>query len=245
MREGPHYLTAYDQMTDEQLCVQAKEGVQDAEELLVRRYQRLVRCLARPYSLAGGDNDDLIQEGIIGLIFAVREYDAENASFHTFAEHCIRNRLYSALRAAARGKHTPLNQSVPLEEPFAENPISLYSSAMSQSDPEDLLIGRENVQELLDGVRQQLSPFETVNTPRPEGRGFSVGKAALKILGWQASFDSSRPACRLRSFAKDTHLFGLMTHKQSRGTTCVPYCEGPCFHIALGQHLRVFPPHKC
>ena len=162
MREGPHYLTAYDQMTDEQLCVQAKEGDQDAEELLVRRYQRLVRCLARPYYLVGGDNDDLIQEGMIGLIFAVRKYDAESASFHTFAEHCIRNRLYSALRAAARGKHTPLNQSVPLEEPFAENPISLYSSAMSQTDPEDLLIGRENVQELLNGVRQQLSPFETI-----------------------------------------------------------------------------------
>ena len=70
----PHY-DAYDSLSDEALCKLAGEGDRDAEEFLVRRYQRLVRGLARPYYLAGGDSDDLIQEGMIGLIFAVREYD--------------------------------------------------------------------------------------------------------------------------------------------------------------------------
>lgn len=159
--EDTHHLTAYDPLTDEQLCALAKSGDRDAEELLVRRYQRLVRGLARPYYLAGGDSDDLIQEGMIGLIFAVREYDGESAGFRTFAERCIRNRLYSALRAAARDKHMPLNQSVPLEIPFFESPTCLYgASAVSQTNPEDLLIGRENVRDLLEGVRRQLSPFE-------------------------------------------------------------------------------------
>ena len=160
--EFTYHHTSFQSFSDEQLCRLAREGDGNAEEVLVRRYQRLVRTLARPYYLAGGDSDDLIQEGMFGLIFAVREYDGQKAAgFRTFAERCIRNRLYSALRAAARDKHMPLNQSVPLEIPFFESPTCLYgASAVSQTNPEDLLIGRENVRDLLEGVRRQLSPFE-------------------------------------------------------------------------------------
>lgn len=155
------HSAALESLDDESLCRLAREGDRDAEELLVKRYQRLVRTLARPYYLAGGDNEDLIQEGMIGLIFAVREYDGSSASFRTFSERCIRNRLYSALRAAARDKHSPLNQSVPLEIPFFESPTCLYgASAMSQTNPEDLIIGREYVRDMLQAVRRQLSPFE-------------------------------------------------------------------------------------
>ena len=97
---------AYEEASDERLCELAREGDRDAEERLVSRYNRLVRQLARPFYLAGGDSDDLIQEGMIGLIHGVREYDAARAaSFRTYAEICIRNRLYSAVRAAARDKH--------------------------------------------------------------------------------------------------------------------------------------------
>ena len=80
--------------TDERLCALARSGDRDAEETLVKRYFQLVRQLARPYYLAGGDSDDLIQEGMIGLIYGVREYDGgKSASFHTFAEICIRNQI--------------------------------------------------------------------------------------------------------------------------------------------------------
>ena len=153
-------FTAREAPADERLCALARSGDRDAEECLVKRYFQLVRKLARPYYLAGGDSDDLIQEGMIGLIYGVREYDGEKAaSFHTFAEICIRNRLYSAVRAAAREKHTPLNQSVPLEIPFFDSQSFSYG-AMAGEDPQDLIIGREGAQDTLSDVRKQLSEFE-------------------------------------------------------------------------------------
>ena len=152
----------YSELTDDALCALARQGDREAEEALVARYTRLVRQLARPYFLAGGDSDDLVQEGMIGLIYGVREYDAGNpASFRTYAETCIRNRLYSAVRAAARDKHTPLNQSVPLEIPFFDShTISFGAPLPSQANPEDLIIGREGVRDMLRDVQKQLSEFE-------------------------------------------------------------------------------------
>lgn len=115
MRKSYENTQIQEDLSDEDLCRLAAEGRREAEELLVTRYQRLVRTCARPFFLIGGDSEDLTQEGMVGLIKAVREYDAEKeASFRTFAEICIRSRLYSVLRAAGRGKHSPLNQSVPL-----------------------------------------------------------------------------------------------------------------------------------
>ena len=108
--------------SDEALCRRAADGSREAEEALVRRYSGLVRSCARPLFLAGGDSEDLIQEGMFGLIRAIREYDgAKAASFRTFAEVCIRNRLISALRAASRDKHSPLNS------PFPWIPLSLMA----------------------------------------------------------------------------------------------------------------------
>ena len=104
----------------------------------------------------------MIQEGMIGLIHGVREYDAARAaSFRTYAEICIRNRLYSAVRAAARDKHWPLNQSVPLDIPFFDSRTApVNGPLLSQVDPEDLVIGREDARDTLRGVRKQLSEFE-------------------------------------------------------------------------------------
>ena len=82
-------------------------------------------------------------------------------SFRTYAETCIRNRLYSAVRAAARDKHTPLNQSVPLEIPFFDSHTTSFGAPLpSQVNPEDLIIGREGVQDMLRDVQKQLSEFE-------------------------------------------------------------------------------------
>ena len=153
----------YESLTDEQLCSQARGGDRDAEETLVSRYTRLVRQLSRPFYLAGGDSDDLIQEGMIGLICGMREYDDHRAaSFRTYAETCIRNRLYSAVRSAARDKHTPLNQSVPLEIPFFDSRTtsSIGTPHLSQLNPEDLIIDQEDARDKLRGVRKQLSAFE-------------------------------------------------------------------------------------
>ena len=148
--------TELESMTDEQLCLLASEGNRYAEEILVARHHRLVRSCARPYFLAGGDNEDLLQEGMFGLLKAIREYDqTREASFQTFAGTCIRHRLYSVLKAASSGKHVPLNQSVPLNPSFFDaNP------AFAQVDPEVLLIDREKAASLLQSTRKQLSEFE-------------------------------------------------------------------------------------
>lgn len=142
--------------SDEALCALVRGGSRDAEELLVGRYHRLVRSCARPYFLAGGDSEDLSQEGMFGLIKAIREYDpSRDAAFATFAETCIRHRLYSVLRSAASGKHSPLNQAVPLDTSFFDaNP------SFAQVDPELLLIDREKTAALLENTRKLLSEFE-------------------------------------------------------------------------------------
>ena len=153
----------YNAFSDEKLCELTHDGDREAEEILVSRYTRLVRQLARPYYLAGGDSDDLIQEGMIGLIYGMREYDStRNAAFRTFAETCIRNRLYSAVRAAARDKHSPLNQAIPLEIPFFDSRTtsSIGAHVLSHVDPEEFIIGREDARDTLRGVRKQLSEFE-------------------------------------------------------------------------------------
>ena len=151
-----------ERQSDEALCALAATGVRQAEEVLVTRYNRLVRTCARPFFLVGGDSEDLTQEGMVGLIKAVREYDpAKTASFRTFAEICIRSRLYSVLRAAARDKHMALNQSVPLDTPFFDaNSYTSGTSDLTQRDPEAYLIDREHTAALLSGVRKQLSEFE-------------------------------------------------------------------------------------
>ena len=147
---------------DEVLCDRAAQGDPAAEEELAGRYARLVRACARPLFLAGGDSEDLIQEGMVGLITAVREYDAgKEASFRTFAEVCIRNRLYSVLRASARDKQQPLNQSLSLDDShFDSNPLTSGTNNLAQRNPEDFLIDREHTAALLSGVRKQLSEFE-------------------------------------------------------------------------------------
>ena len=115
------------ELEDEALCALAASGGREAEEALVVRYNRLVRMCARPCFLAGGDSEDLIQEGMLGLLSAIREYDpGKSAAFRTYAEICIKNRLFSAVKAAARNKHTPLNCSVSIETPLYDRAGERY-----------------------------------------------------------------------------------------------------------------------
>ena len=145
-----------EQMSDEALCTALQNGTSAAGDILAHRYRKLVRCCAHPYFLAGGDSEDLLQEGMFGLIKAMREFRADReASFQTFAEVCIRSRLCSVIRASRAGKHSPLNESVPLNA-FLLDAQPQYS----QLDPDDLLIDREKAAALLNQVRSQLSELE-------------------------------------------------------------------------------------
>ena len=144
-------MNAKEEYSDEELCQLALSGSGWAEEMLVLRYQRQVRICARPYFLVGGDSEDLIQEAMFGLIKAIREFNPRrDTSFRTFADVCIRNRIRSAITAASRGKHKPLNNSVPFE--------SLDSDG--GDSPEELLISREEERRRLEELEQRLSSFE-------------------------------------------------------------------------------------
>ncbi len=152
------------EQSDETLCRMAVAGDGLAEECLAVRYSRLVRACARPYFLAGGDREDLIQEGMIGLLSAVRGFDPNReAVFRTYAETCIQNRLRSAVRNASRGKHSPLNQSVSLDAPLFDEENEPYPYGIEPSaakNPEDALIDREEREGRMEMLRETLSTFE-------------------------------------------------------------------------------------
>lgn len=161
----PDFKPLMEEITDENLCRQAALGDRVAEETLVTRYHRLVRICARPYFLAGGDSEDLIQEGMVGLLSAIRVFNPERgASFRTYAEICIKNRVRSAIKAASRDKHTPLNTYVSFGTPSLDGNADRCAYGTDQQhleDPEAIMIGREEFQERMDVLKGQLSGFET------------------------------------------------------------------------------------
>ena len=146
----------FEQYSDEELCCMAQNDCREAEGELAKRYHRLVRVCARPLFLAGGENEDLQQEGMFGLIKAIRSFDPQrNSSFFTFAETCIQNHLYSVLKSASSGKNALLNQAIPLQPSFLETNFSF-----AQVDPEFLIIDREKAAAILSSARKLLSDFE-------------------------------------------------------------------------------------
>jgi len=131
-----------------------------AEDTLVSEYVWLVRACARPYFLAGGDSEDLIQEGMLGLLSAIRTYDPEKgAKFSTYAEYCIRRRIYNAIKLASGNKHTPLNSYISLESSQLDE--SDAQSASFLRVPEDSIIAREQAGEVETLLYGALSRFES------------------------------------------------------------------------------------
>lgn len=159
-------IAVFNDMTvsDEHLCAQAADGCRDAEETLVLRYARLVRACARPFFLAGGDSEDLIQEGMLGLLSAIRAFRPERgARFRTFAEVCIRRRIISAVRTAASGRHGPLNDRVSLDQSLflADQDFTpLGTSFRRPVDPEAAVIHQEDLSALEETIQEQLTPLE-------------------------------------------------------------------------------------
>lgn len=197
------------ELTDEALCLQAASGDRIAEEALVMRYHRLVRICARPYFLAGGDSEDLIQEGMVGLLAAIREYDSgKAASFRTFAEVCIKNRLISVIKAAARDKHIPLNNYVSFETPLFSGNGDHYAYGAAdqlQEDPEAILLGREAFQERMRALEGQLSGFEA-SILRLYLNGLSYSEIAAEVNKSPKSVDNA--VQRIRRKLAQHHSFG-------------------------------------
>ena len=182
-------VTRFQSLSDEELCQQISKGCREAEDELVLRYGQLVRACARPLFLAGGDSEDLIQEGMLGLLTAIRGFDfRRDTAFRTYAEICIRSRLITAVRAAQGGKHSPLNHSISFEPPlFDGTNAQLFSIVES---PEDVIIGREELKERLDALKGQLSELEANILPLYLN-GLSCGEIAKQVDRSQKSVDNA------------------------------------------------------
>lgn len=153
----------YAHMSDTQLLKLAQSGDLASEEQLAERYGVLVRICARPHFLAGGDSEDLTQEGMIGLLSAIRSYDEENgASFKTYAETCIRNRILEAVKKASRKKHEPLNDGVSLEYILSEESQTRAAAVPEtfRRIPEEQVLARESEKEFYSTFSRCLSDFE-------------------------------------------------------------------------------------
>ena len=151
---------------DEELIRRSREGDEAASNELMSRYKAVVRNRASSYFMAGADQEDLIQEGMIGVFKAIRDYDEKKgASFRTFAELCIQRQIISAVKGASRMKHAPLNESVSLNRPVSDGddgagPLEELLADEIDTNPEKMLLLREDMSYISQNLDDILSTLE-------------------------------------------------------------------------------------
>jgi len=144
----------------------ARNGNGDAMDHILHRYGNLAKAKSRAYFLVGADNEDIIQEGMIGLYKAIRDFNPEKTpSFFPFAELCITRQIITAIKTATRKKHTPLNTYVSLSKPVGSEGDTDRTLAdtlieYSNRNPEELLISKENTRDILNEIKESLSKLE-------------------------------------------------------------------------------------
>lgn len=157
--------TAYSGQKDEELVELVQKGDKRAQEHLFDKYKPLVKTRARTYFLIGADTEDIIQEGMIGLYKAMRDFQkSKNSSFRAFAELCINRQMITAIKMATRQKHIPLNSYISLNKPvFEEESEETYMDLLMGGEilnPEVVLIGREDKNFMEAQMIKMLSDFE-------------------------------------------------------------------------------------
>lgn len=154
------YYQNFEELGDEEVVAFARDGDDVALEYLIQKYRNFVRAKARSYFLIGADREDIIQEGMIGLYKAIRDFRADKlASFRAFAELCITRQIITAIKTATRQKHIPLNSYVSLNKPLyddeSDRTLEDVLAGNKVTDPEELVISRE---EFLD-IEKKMSEF--------------------------------------------------------------------------------------
>lgn len=158
-------IVNYAGLEDKVLVEMAHNGDSESLSFLINKYQHFVRSKVRPYFLIGADKEDLVQEGMIGLYKAIRDYREDKmASFYAFAELCISRQIITAIKTASRQKHGPLNSSISLDKPLT-NEDSNYTlldmiAGEKVTNPESLLINKEKVNEIERKIDELLSDLE-------------------------------------------------------------------------------------
>ncbi|GAA0256898.1 RNA polymerase sporulation sigma factor SigH [Faecalicatena contorta] len=160
-------MEKYDTLADEQLILEFRKGNSEIMDYLMVKYKSMVRKKARAMYLIGGENEDLIQEGMIGLIKAVRDFSpSQGASFASFAELCVSRQMYTAIEASKRKKHMPLNSYISLYEAGEgtdeEKKIPLIDTIepVVENNPETLYFGREMTEVFVEELKGNLSALE-------------------------------------------------------------------------------------
>ena len=180
-------MESYDAFSDEELIEKLRAGQQDVADYLMEKYKELVRQKARTMYLIGGETDDLIQEGMIGLFKAVRDYDSEKAaSFQTFARLCIDRQLYKAISGSNRQKHRPLNTYVSLSQEEGDRQME----ELWVQNPEAIVIAREDVENLEGKIKDCLSPLEN-QVLKLYLRGKDYGQIAGELGKTKKSVDNA------------------------------------------------------
>ena len=186
----------YKEYSDEKLVLMAREGDERAEEFLLKKYKDFVRSKARTYFLVGGDSDDLIQEGMIGLYNAISHYEEQKASsFMTYAAICINNKMLSAVSADNRLKNAPLNgyvsiYSIITDDAGEEASLSDVLPSTENGNPEDIVLGREQNALVEDKMLGRLSSMEK-NILSYYMEGLSYAKIASLIGKPEKSVDNA------------------------------------------------------
>lgn len=186
---------------DMQLAIEAQAGDVEAEEALIRKYSGIVYKKAHAYFMAGADVEDVVQEGMIGLLKAVRKYDAaKKATFGTFAEICVTNQIISAIRSAERIKHKPLNTSVSLSRPVkTESSSSGENSSVTLGDmlsanpadsPEELLVIKDVAYYILNNGDNIFSELE-MKVLNEYIKGYSCSQIAQRLGKTPKSVDNA------------------------------------------------------
>ena len=157
----------YEKLTDEQLIDRLRGGEGEISEYICEKYKNLVRSKAKSMFILGGDTEDLIQEGMIGLFKAVQDYDPkEGASFSSFAGLCVSRQMYTAIKASQRKKHLPLNSYVSIYASASDNPeengLSIVDTieAGKESNPELMILGEEYTNAFEEELKEKLSKLE-------------------------------------------------------------------------------------
>lgn len=155
----------FDDMADEDVAAIAQEGDILATEYIINKYKNLVKSRARTYFLIGADKEDIVQEGMIGLFKAIRDFKSDKtASFKAFAELCITRQIITAIKTATRQKHIPLNSYISLNRPVfdddAEQTLLDTLSEKKVFDPEEIMITKEHFSDLREKMSKNLSKLE-------------------------------------------------------------------------------------
>ena len=162
---GQQFPLVFQEMPDEDVVTLCQNGDPVAHEFLLNKYKNFVRSKARSYFLIGADHEDIVQEGMIGLYKAIRDFRADKlTSFRAFAELCITRQIITAIKTATRQKHIPLNSYVSLNKPLydEESDRTLLDVIIEgrATNPEELIIGQEDLKTIHHKIGEVLSPLE-------------------------------------------------------------------------------------